>query len=129
MQYKIFSLPLQYEMPCKVTFHHCLRAQSGWYDADGNILKGKELCYYDKGRYLMAVGKIDSALLYFKKAYIGHKETGYKGLLSVYEKKNIPDSIAKYAKLFAAANDSNFLHVNQEKIHQITAAYNYSHHQ
>ena len=106
-----------------------LEQESGWYDADGNILKGKELCYYDKGRYLMAVGKIDSALLYFKKAYIGHKETGYKGLLSVYEKKNIPDSIAKYAKLFAAANDSNFLHVNQEKIHQITAAYDYSRHQ
>ena len=106
-----------------------LEQESGWFDADGNILKGKELCYYDKGRYLMAVGKIDSALLYFKKAYIGHKETGYKGLLSVYEKKNIPDSIAKYAKLFAAANDSAYLHVNQEKIHQITAAYDYSHHQ
>ena len=106
-----------------------LEQESGWYDADGNILKGKELCYYDKGRYLVAVGKIDSALLYFKKAYIGHKETGYKGLLSVYEKKNIPDSIAKYAKLFAAANDSNFLHVNQEKVHQVTAMYDYSHHQ
>ena len=103
--------------------------ESGWFDSDGNILKGKELCYYEKGRYLMAIGKIDSALLYFNKTLAGHKETGYKGLLSIYEKKNIPDSIVKYAKLYAAANDSNFLHVNQEKVHQITAMYDYSRHQ
>ena len=107
-----------------------LEQESGWFDADGNILKGKELCYYDKGRYLLAVGKTDSALLYFQKVLNGGwPESGNRGILSVYEKKNIPDSIAKYAKLFAAANDSNFLHVNQEKVHQVTAMYDYSHHQ
>ncbi|MBR6455375.1 MAG: hypothetical protein IKS72_00355 [Prevotella sp.] len=103
--------------------------ESGWFDSDGNILKGKELCYYDKGRYLLAVGQTDSALLYFHKTIAGNKEAAYHGLLSVYEKKNIPDSIAKYAKLFAAANDSAYLHVNQEKVHQITAMYDYSRHQ
>ena len=103
--------------------------ESGWFDSDGNILEGKEACYYEKGRYLLAVGKVDSALFYFNKAIIGHKEAGYHGLLSVYEKKNIPDSIAKYAKLFAAANDSSYLHVNQEKVHQISAMYDYSRHQ
>ena len=103
--------------------------ESGWFDSEGKIMEGKEACYYDKGRYLLAVGKADSALFYFNRAIVGHKEAGYQGLLSVYEKKNIPDSIAKYAKLFAAANDSNFLHVNQEKVHQITAMYDYSHYQ
>ena len=103
--------------------------ESGWFDSDGNILEGKEACYYDKGRYLLAVGKADSALFYFNRAIVGHKEAGYQGLLSVYEKKNIPDSIAKYAKLFAKANDSSYLHVNQEKVHQISAMYDYSRHQ
>ena len=103
--------------------------ESGWFDSDGNIMKGKELCYYDKGRYLMATGQVDSALFYFHKTVAGNKEAAYHGLLSVYERKNIPDSIAKYAKLFAAANDSNFLHINQEKVHQITAMYDYSRHQ
>ncbi|MBR5918957.1 MAG: hypothetical protein IKZ83_03535, partial [Prevotella sp.] len=103
--------------------------ESGWFDSEGNIMKGKELCYYDKGRYLMATGQVDSALFYFHKTVAGNKEAAYHGLLSVYERKNIPDSIAKYAKLFAAANDSNFLHVNQEKVHQITAMYDYSHYQ
>ena len=103
--------------------------ESGWFDSEGNIMKGKELCYYDKGRYLMATGQVDSALFYFHKTVAGNKEAAYHGLLSVYEKKNIPDSIAKYAKLFAKANDSSYLHVNQEKVHQISAMYDYSRHQ
>ena len=103
--------------------------ESGWFDSEGNILEGKEACYYDKGRYLLAVGKADSALFYFNRAIVGHKEAGYQGLLSVYEKKNIPDSVVKYAKLFATANDSSYLHVNQEKVHQISAMYDYSRHQ
>ncbi|MDY6249053.1 MAG: hypothetical protein SPL55_06450 [Prevotella sp.] len=103
--------------------------ESDWFDSEGNIMEGKEACYYEKGRYLLAVGKVDSALFYFYKAIVGHKEAGYQGLLSVYEKKNIPDSIAKYAKLYVSANDSNYLHVNQEKVHQISAMYDYSRHQ
>ena len=103
--------------------------ESGWFDSDGKIMEGKEACYYDKGRYLLAVGKADSALFYFNRAIVGQKEAGYQGLLSVYEKKNIPDSIAKYAKLYVSANDSNYLHVNQEKVHQISAMYDYSRHQ
>ena len=104
--------------------------ESGWFDSEGNILRGKEACYYDKGRYLLVIGQADSACNYFRKALMGNqKEAAYSGLLSVYEKKNIADSIAKYARLFAAANDSSYLHVNQEKVHQITAMYDYSHHQ
>ena len=103
--------------------------ESGNFDENGELIFGGHY-YYSKGRYLLAVGQTESAHYYFNKALDrGQKEAAYKGLLSVYEKKNIPDSIAKYAKLFAAANDSNFLHVNQEKVHQITAMYDYSRHQ
>ena len=103
--------------------------ESGNFDENDELIFGGHY-YYNKGRYLLAIGQSDSARYYFHRALDrGQREAGYKGLLSVYEKKNISDSISKYAKLFAAANDSNFLHVNQEKIHQITAAYDYSHHQ
>ncbi len=103
--------------------------ESGNFDENGDLIFGGHY-YYNKGRYLLSVGQMDSARFYFQKALTrGQKEAGYKGLLSVYEKKNIPDSIAKYAKLFAAANDSSFLHVNQEKVHQISAMYDYSRHQ
>ncbi|MBR6494332.1 MAG: hypothetical protein IKT22_03605, partial [Prevotella sp.] len=103
--------------------------ESGNFDENGELIFGGHY-YYSKGRYLLAIGKVDSAQYYFQKALSkNQKEAGYKGLLSVYEKKNITDSIAKYAKLFAAANDSSYLHVNQEKLHQITAMYDYSRHQ
>jgi len=84
--------------------------------------------YYDKGRYMFAIGNIDSARFYFYKAKDrGILEAGYKGLLSVYKKLNKSDSIAKYAELFASANDSSYLHVNQQQIEQVRANFNYSH--
>ncbi|MBQ4173502.1 MAG: hypothetical protein II597_01795 [Prevotella sp.] len=84
--------------------------------------------YYDKGRYMFAIGNIDSARFYFYKAKDrGILEAGYKGLLSVYKKLNKSDSIAKYAELFANANDSSYLHVNQQQIEQVMANFNYSH--
>lgn len=99
---------------------------SGWFD-DDNIKKGKELYYYDKGRYHLAMGRHGLALLNFKKVLqAGYIETGYRGILSVYENQSRSDSISKYAKLFAAANDSSFIHVNKENVQQISMLYNYS---
>ena len=103
-----------------------LEDSSGWFD-DDNIKKGKELYYYDKGRYHLAMGRQDLALLNFKKVLqAGFIEAGYRGILAVYEKQGRSDSISKYASLFAAANDSSYLHVNQNAVHQISAMYNYS---
>ena len=102
------------------------RNESGLFDSNGETMRGSAY-YVGKGTYLTLVGELDSAQFYFNKAVnCGQYEGGYKGLLSVYERKNNPDSIAKYARLFAAANDSSYLHVNQETVHRITALYNYS---
>ncbi len=103
---------------------------SGLFDSFHNIRKGYEIYYYDKGRYLLESGKTDSALFYFSKTLqAGNNEAGYKGLLTLYQKKNIADSIAKYALLFARANDSCYYHVNQGHIKQISAMYDYTRHQ
>ena len=103
--------------------------ESGNFDEKGNLIYGG-MFYYDKGRYLLLTGQPDSAKLYFEKTLSsGLPEAGYKGLLSVYEQKKKPDSIAKYAKLFANANDSNFMHVNQRQVEQVRANYNYQKHE
>ena len=100
--------------------------ESEQFDSLGNIVKGREIYYYDKGRYELAKGNIESAITYFNKAlYGGYDEACYRGLLSVYEKLGKSDSISKYAKLFAAANDSSFLHVNQQQVEQVRANYKY----
>ena len=99
---------------------------SGNFDKDGNLIKG-EMYYYDKGRYLLASGKPDSSLFYFTKVLqAGYKEAGYKGFLMYYQKKHIADSIAKYATLFAKANDDSYLDSEQAIVHQTSAMYNYS---
>jgi hypothetical protein len=101
--------------------------ESGWFDNNGHIKRGKELYYYDKGRYCLGTGKADSASAYFRRAFeAGYKEAGCKGLLSYFQYVNKPDSIAKYAQLFAAANDSCYYFVNQERVHQISAMYDYT---
>ena len=105
-------------------------SESGLFKADGNIMSGREMYYYEKGRYALFENKTDSAVLYFTKLLNAKRfEAGYKGLMQVYEKRNKPDSVAKYATLYAAANDSSYLHVNQNSIHQISAMYDYNRHQ
>ena len=70
---------------------------------------------------------MDNAISLFHKALSGgFLEAGNKGLLSAYEQKHIPDSIAKYGRLYATGNDSTFMHVNQERVHQVSAMYNYN---
>ena len=53
-------------------------------------------------------------------------EAGYKGLLAAYENKHNPDSIAKYARLFANANDDSYRGVEQDIIHKTSALYNFN---
>jgi hypothetical protein len=101
--------------------------ESGFFDEMGNILPGKELFYYYKGLYFLSQNRDDDAIDLFRKTLNGgFLEAGYKGLLSAYEKKHIPDSIAKYARLFANANDDSYLGVEQDIIHQTSALYNYN---
>ncbi|MBQ5982697.1 MAG: hypothetical protein IJL54_11075 [Prevotella sp.] len=101
--------------------------ESGFYDSNDKAISGKELYYYYKGMYLLSQNQPENAILLFQKALSGgFLEAGYKGLLSAYEQKRNPDSIVKYARLYANGNDSTFMHVNQNLVHQISAQYNYS---
>ena len=101
--------------------------ESGFFDSNGNARQGKGLYYYYKGLYLLSQNQLDKAISLFHKVLSGgFLEAGYKGLLIAYEQKYIPDSIAKYAKLFADANDSSYLNVNQERVRQVSAMYNYN---
>ena len=50
----------------------------------------------------------------------------YKGLLSVFAKKSIADSIAKYAQLYCEVNDSSIAKKDQEETARMAALYDYS---
>ena len=102
------------------------KRESGLFDEQGNILRGRELQYYDEGRYQLGIGHVDSALYWFQRTLsYGYKEAAYEGMLSLYTLKNIPDSISKYARLFARANDDSYLENSMELMRIQTSLYNY----
>ena len=103
-----------------------IESESGMFDNHGNKIIGGMIYYYDKGRFYQTIGKLDSALLCYNRIIQNDLyEAGYKGMLEVYKQKHIPDSIAKYAELFAKANDDSYLETNMELVSKQTQLYNY----
>lgn len=87
--------------------------------------------FYYKGKYYELINKLDSAEYNYRKIYRTNmsftaKDPMYRGLLSVFQKKHQADSIAKYAALFAEANDSSIAVKDRELTAQMAASYNYS---
>ena len=106
---------------------------SGFFNADGEIAKGREIFYYLKGKYYLAINQIDSAELLFRKLLLKDKRinsqiAANKGLLEVYEKRAISDSVAKFAKVSYELNDSAYLLSEMQNIQKLQASYNYNHH-
>ena len=101
--------------------------ESGLFDNQGNIARGREHYYVTKGFYELAVNRIDSAEYYFRKAIkYGYLSEGYKGLLSVYRQKNVPDSIIHFSFLYENAQDSLHNQMQIDATHRMSSLYNYS---
>lgn len=114
----------------KLALAEC-RDYSECFDTEGNITYGSEIFYYYIGEYYEKTHQLDSALYYYRKLLnypddIMNLENGYKGLMSVYLRMHIADSIAKYAQLYAQANDSANIQNSANEISRTQALYNYS---
>lgn len=105
--------------------------ESGLVDSIGNIEKGREAYYVDKGIYMFKLNKIDSAEYYFRKC-LGNTNShfnckdSYEGLEDVYKKRHIPDSVAKYSDLARITTDSMYAEMNTTHIQQMRAMYDYN---
>ena len=99
--------------------------ESGLFNKDGDIAKGREYYYYIKGYYYLTVNDIDSAEYYYRKAIV-YTSDAYKGLLAVYRKRQNVDSVLHYSILNERALDS--LHNNMEidAIQRMSSLYNYN---
>lgn len=107
---------------------------SGLVNADGDVCKGCEGFYYLLGLYYEKVHKNDSALFYYRKLAtfkedVSNLENGYKGLMNVFLLMNATDSVAKYARLYADANDSANAQNSANEVSRVQALYDYSEHQ
>ena len=105
---------------------------SGLFDECYNIQKGREIYYYIKGEYYLAVHQLDSAEFIFRKELREGKDmnnqiAGCKGLQKVFEQRKNSDSIAKYANLGYILNDSTYSLAEMQNIQKFQASYNYNH--
>ncbi len=100
--------------------------ESGLFDGEGHIARGREQYYYSKGLYFMGQEEVDSAEQYFRQlVFHGYLYEAYKGLLSVYESKNVSDSIAKYVELTEQALEKWMNNQQGTAIIQSSAMYQY----
>jgi len=107
-------------------------SKSGYFDEWGNVQKGREVYYYLKGEYYLAINEPDSAEYVFRKELCEGKDynnqiAGSKGLQEVFVIKKNSDSIAKYANLGYELNDSAYSLSEMQNIQKLQASYNYNH--
>ena len=102
-------------------------AESSLFDEQGQLRRGNEMFYYTIGLFFDSTNQLDSAEYYYRKLIPAHKlEAAYRGLLSVYQKREIPDSIGKFARLYADANDAMHNEMRTQAVAQAAKSYQYT---
>lgn len=108
--------------------------QSGLFDEFGNIEKGREIYYFDKGQYFCDLNKYDSADYCFRRTLSNKddencQEAGNYGLYLLYKKLENVDSVAKYADLAYQVSDKRMLTYSTHEIQNMQQLYNYTRNQ
>jgi len=109
-------------------------AECSLFDENHELPPSKRQYFYYKGRYYEDINLLDSAEICYRKifrpkmSYLSANPM-YKGLLSVYQKMHIGDSIAKYATLYCMSIDSSSILKDRELTAQMAANYNYNRYQ
>ena len=108
--------------------------ESGYFDSNNNIEKGREAYYYSKGYYFMAINVYDSAEYYFRKELrdgkdFNNQNGGSRGLALLFQKTHQPDSAAKYALYSYEMNDSAYAQMATREVEKVQGMYDYSRNQ
>lgn len=115
------------------TFMDIYEPESGFFDKNHGIAKGREIYYYTKGRYYLAKEKYDSAEFFFRKELregkdFNNQNAASRGLALLFQQTHQPDSAAKYALYSYAMNDSVYAHMATEEVERMKAMYDYNRH-
>lgn len=102
---------------------------SNLFDEKGNVKKGKESYYIDKGDMYRGLDSLDSAETYYRKAICAsdwnNKTMGYYGLMETFKAKGDKDSIVKYSMLTCMAYSNLFDELQTNTVQQVEGTYNY----
>ena len=106
-------------------------SESELFDEHHELPPSQRQYYEYKGLYYEGINNLDSAEYYYRKISRPRmtpvdQDPMYSGLLSVFTKRHLADSIAKYARLYCLANDSSIALKDRDAVAQMTATYNYN---
>ena len=110
------------------------RTESGYFNTDGNVEKGREVCYYYMGLYYLLEQQIDSSEFYFRKELqtgldADNQQMASRGLSLLFSQTHQPDSAAKYALYGYEVLDSIFARKSVDEVERMAALHNYTRHQ
>jgi hypothetical protein len=94
---------------------------------NGEIKQERRQYEYSRGMYYEGVGQMDSAEYHYRKVlFYGYPFEGYKGLLSLYSKKGMTDSVRKYAPLYLQSVDDMNAKLQTEAVMNMRSLYDYT---
>ena len=105
--------------------------ESNLFDDNHILAPEQRMFYYYKGLFYEEEKRLDSAEYYYRKIDYPQipytiRNSMYNGLLSVFQKRNIVDSITKYAQLYCEVNDSSIAIKDQDLTARLAASYRYN---
>ena len=105
--------------------------ESGLFNKQGDIVKGREYYYRVKGLYFLHTNVLDSAEYYFRKELrdgkdFNNQHSGSLGLAELYQIRQQTDSTAKYYKYAYDMSDSLYSKRKTKDVERIQAMYNYT---
>lgn len=104
--------------------------ESGYFDASGNVIKGKEGYSRYKGLYYEGIGKLDSAEFFYRQLFkYGYDFDGCTGLSRIYAKTRNVDSLARYSLMKDDCFDKVQSRLYTQTMHQRKGMYDYSRNQ
>ncbi len=104
--------------------------ESGLFDSNGNIAKGKEHYYCGKGLLYLGLNKLDSAEIYYRKLQnSSFRFDAYKGLLKLYQQYQNIDSVLLYSTLLSDAYNEKINYQQSQAMYQVKGMYDYSRNQ
>ena len=104
--------------------------QSGLFDSNGEIEKGREHYYLSKAMYYHGTNKPDSAAYFYRKLIdFGYNLDGYRGLLGLSIDGYMRDSLAHYAQEYENQLANTVYEINIESMQNVKGMYDYSRNQ
>ena len=112
-------------------FLNAYEKESGYFDRDNNIERGREAYYFLKGKYFLTIGKLDSAEFFFRKELkygkdLANQNMASRALSLLFDHRHMADSAAKYALYSYAMNDSAYNSMVTREMEHAKALYDYS---